>query len=260
MYVAEQFALDPAHGFAEVAARGVGDLVTSGERGIDVTYLPFALLPDDGGPRVLTSHVARSNLQWHDEGPATWIVHGPDSYISPSVVPAQPQPARMPLVPTWNYLVVHLRGRLVAHHDPEWKLKSLVDMVARHEPTWRLSDGPIEAIEQLLPAIVGLEFIVEEVVGKAKMSQNRSSGDLLGIAAALADEGHSPATAEVMRQFALPYVLAREDRVAKARELKIRTAPAGQAQPTKAPAGDSAVDGAPGKMDDRGFTATRTAG
>ena len=222
MYVAEQFAITTADALAEVAARGVGDLITHGERGIDVTYLPFVLLPDDGGPRRLTTHVARTNQQWQDEGAATWVVHGPDAYISPGVVPAQPQPQRMPTVPTWNYLVVHLRGRLIAHHDDEWKLRSLRDLTARHEPGWRLENGPLAAIERMLPAIVGIEFVVDAVIGKAKMSQNRSSADLLSMAATLADAGHSPGTGEVMRRLALPYIQAREERVAQARELQVR--------------------------------------
>ena len=222
MYVAEQFAMTTADALAEVDARGVGDLITHGERGIDVTYLPFVLLPDDGGPRRLTTHVARTNRQWQDEGEATWVVHGPDAYISPGVVPAQPQPQRMPTVPTWNYLVVHLRGRLIAHHDDEWKLRSLRDLTARHEPGWRLENGPLAAIERMLPAIVGIEFVVDAVIGKAKMSQNRSSADLLSIAATLADAGHSPETSEVMRRLALPYIQAREERVAQARELQVR--------------------------------------
>ncbi len=222
MYVAEQFAITTTDALAEVAARGVGDLITHGERGIDVTYLPFVLLPDDGGPRRLTTHVARTNQQWQDEGAATWVVHGPDAYISPGVVPAQPQPQRMPTVPTWNYLVVHLRGRLIAHHDDEWKLRSLRDLTARHEPGWRLENGPLAAIERMLPAIVGIEFVVDAVIGKAKMSQNRSSADLLSMAATLADAGHSPGTGEVMRRLALPYIQAREERVAQARELQVR--------------------------------------
>lgn len=222
MYVAEQFAITTTDALAEVAARGVGDLITHGERGIDVTYLPFVLLPDDGGPRRLTTHVARTNQQWQDEGAATWVVHGPDAYISPGVVPAQPQPQRMPTVPTWNYLVVHLRGRLIAHHDDEWKLRSLRDLTARHEPGWRLENGPLAAIERMLPAIVGIEFVVDAVIGKAKMSQNRSSADLLSMAATLADAGHSPETSEVMRRLALPYIQAREERVAQARELQVR--------------------------------------
>lgn len=222
MYVAEQFSMSTSDALAQVDARGVGDLVTHGERGIDVTYLPFVLLPDDGGPRRLTSHVARTNLQWQDEGAATWVVHGPDSYLSPGVVPAQPQPQRLATVPTWNYLVVHLRGRLVAHHDQQWKLASLRDLTARHEPDWRLEDGPLSAIERMLPALVGIEFIIDEVIGKAKLSQNRSSDDLRSIANALAVSGHSPETAELMRRLALPYVTAREERVRQARELQQR--------------------------------------
>lgn len=239
MYVAEQFAMDPTEALRAVAERGVGDLVTVGERGIDVTYLPFALAPDDGGPRRLTTHMARSNLQWQDEGPAVMVVHGPDAYISPGIVPTAAQPPRLPTVPTWNYLVVHLRGRLVAHHDPAWKMQSLRDLTAHHEPRWRLSDGPESAIEVMLPAIVGIEFVIDEVIGKAKMSQNRSSDDLQSMAARLADDGHSPQTAELMRRLALPYIEAREQRVREARELKFRRSQPGRQA-------DSATGGASG--------------
>ncbi len=241
MYVAEQFAMTEPDALQVVADRGVGDLVTHGERGLDVTYLPFVLLPEDGGLRVLTTHLARTNLQWHDEGPAMWVVHGPDAYISPEIIPGRSsehheyQPGaragmRAPTVPTWNYLVVHLKGRLVIHHEADWKLQSLYDMVARHEPSWQLSDGPLEAIEKMLPAIVGAEFIIEEVIGKAKMSQNRSSDEITSIAGSLAASGHSPETAEVMRRLALPYTAAREQRVAQARELKIQRSATGEGQ------------------------------
>lgn len=232
MYVAEQFAMDPTQALTRAAERGVGDLITCGERGIDVTYLPFVLLPDDGGPRRLTTHLARTNLQWHDEGPATWVVHGPDAYISPSVIPAPAEPGRMPIVPTWNYLTVHLRGNLIVHHEPEWKMASLYDLVARHEPDWRIENGPLEAIERMLPAIVGVEFVIEEVIGKAKLSQNRSSSDVTSMATTLAEQGHSPATAELMRRLALPYIEAREERVAQARELRITRRQPDSADPT----------------------------
>lgn len=224
MYVAEQFSMPAAEALRVAADRGVGDLITCGERGIDVTMLPFVLLPDDGGPRRLTTHIARTNLQWQDEGSATWVVHGPDTYISPTVMPTPTSESRMPTVPTWNYLVVHLTGQLIVHHDDDWKLQSLSDLVARHEPSWRLTDGPVSAIRRLLPAIVGLEFVIEQVIGKAKLSQNKSSSDLTSIAATLAATGHSQETAELMRQLALPYIEAREQRVAQARELKIRRA------------------------------------
>lgn len=60
------------------------------------------------------------------------------------------------------------------------------------------------------------------------MSQNKSSGDLEAMATQLADSGHSPETAAVMRRLALPYIAAREGRVAKARELNIRRTQAEQ--------------------------------
>ncbi|MGI5951143.1 MAG: FMN-binding negative transcriptional regulator [Brooklawnia sp.] len=226
MYVAEQFAMSTEDALAHVASRGVGNLVTHGERGIDVTYLPFALLPEDGGPRRLTAHVARTNLQWHDQGPAFWVVHVADTYISPTIVPPAPTPQRTPTVPTWNYVIVHLTGELIAHHDADWKLQSLRELTHQHEPRWRLENGPVEAVERMLPALVGLEFVVDEVIGKAKLSQNRSTEDVTSMATQLADLGHSPETAELMRKLALPYIAAREERVNQARELKVTRKPA----------------------------------
>ncbi|WP_341728748.1 FMN-binding negative transcriptional regulator, partial [Brooklawnia sp.] len=228
MYVAEQFAMASDEALRQADARGVGDLITHGDRGLDVTMLPFVLLGADDEPRRLTTHMARTNLQWHDEGPALMVVHGPDAYISPEVMPVHDEPSRLPTVPTWNYLVVHLVGRLITHHDDDWKLQSLYDLTARHEPAWRLENGPVSAIERMLPAIVGIEFVIDDVIGKAKLSQNKSSDDLKAMASQLADSGHSPQTADVMRRLALPYIAAREERVAQARELNLRRRQAGR--------------------------------
>ena len=131
MYVAQQFAVEPELALRQAAERGVGDLVTHSARGLDATMLPFVWLPDPAGFGVLTTHMARVNLQWHDQGPAMMVVHGPDAYISPQIVPPAAGEQRVPTVPTWNYLAVHLFGQLVVHHDPDWKLASLRDLVDR---------------------------------------------------------------------------------------------------------------------------------
>lgn len=216
MYVAEQHAMPASEALAHATRRGVGDFITNGPRGLDATMLPFVWLPGEGEYGVLTTHLARTNLQWQDEGPGLVIVHGPDAYISPGVVPVPAGEQRL-VVPTWNYLVVHLSGELVVHHDDDWKLQSLRDLVARHEPHWRMEHQPEGAIERLLPAIVGLEFRITAVTGKAKLSQNRSTSDVISMADVLAASGHGAATGELMRQLALPYIAGREARVEQAR-------------------------------------------
>ena len=168
MYIAEQFSMSTSDALAQADARGVGDLVTHGERGIDITYLPFVLLPDDGGPRRLASHVARTNLQWQDEGPATWVVHGPDSYLSPELVPPRRNPSGCPPSRPGT-TSVHLREPGGPPMTVEAAVASRPDR--RHEPKWRLENRPVSAIERMLPALVGIELIIDEVIGKAKLSQ-----------------------------------------------------------------------------------------
>ncbi|EPH02765.1 hypothetical protein HMPREF1531_02076 [Propionibacterium sp. oral taxon 192 str. F0372] len=220
MYVAEQYAMTPQQAWAHVEDTGAGDLVTHSERGIDVTFLPFVVVRDQERTSLIT-HLARTNLQWQDEGEATWVVHGPDAYISPTLCDPQAPDARVATVPTWDYVTVHITGRLVAHHDEEWKFESLRQMVDRFEERWTLEAGGINLVRQMLPAIVGVELVVTGIVGKAKLSQNKSTSEVTRIADHLATTGHCPHIAEIMRQLAVPYTVAREQRVAWAKGLRL---------------------------------------
>jgi transcriptional regulator len=49
-------------------------------------------------------------------GEALAVVAGPDAYVSPSWYPSKAEHGRV--VPTWNYVQVHVHGRLVVHDDP----------------------------------------------------------------------------------------------------------------------------------------------
>lgn len=219
MYVADQYAMSEQDAWDRVRSIGVGDLVTHGERGIDVTLLPFAVEQTEQGYS-LTSHMGRTNLQWHDEGEAMWVVRGPDAHISATWFDPQAPDARVATVPTWDYVEIQVSGRLVVHHDDEWKLASLRALTEAVEPTWRLDDAGEPLIRRMLPALVGVELVVERIVGKAKLSQNRSATEVTRIADLLMDQGHSPETAEAMRELALPYVEARQQRVAWAKGLR----------------------------------------
>ena len=91
-------------------------------------------------------------------------------------------------------------GRLAAPH-----LRGLVARLTRThesaagEPTpWRMADSPAEYIDMMLAAIVGIDVVIERVVGKCKLSQNREARDRLGAAEALGRRGHET-IAEAMR-------------------------------------------------------------
>ena len=97
------------------------------------------------------------------------------------------------MVPTWNYESVHLTGRITVHDDPEWVRNAVTMLTDTHEATqphsWAVTDAPAKFVDGQLRGIVGLEFVVERVEGKAKLSQNRSDADREGAIAGLTETG-----------------------------------------------------------------------
>ncbi len=79
------------------------------------------------------------------------------------------------MVPTWNYVVVHVRGTLSWHDDPA-ELRAIVEaLTAAHEAArpkpWAVSDAPEDFIAAQLAAITGFTLAIETIEGKWKMSQ-----------------------------------------------------------------------------------------
>ena len=176
-----------------VAAVATAQLVTVGEDGSpDATFLPVLWEEDR-----LVGHLARANGHWRrivDGSPALAVVTGPDTYVSPSWYLSKAEHGKV--VPTWNYSVVHLRGRVVVHDDPQWVRALVTRLTDRHEQRrdqpWALTDAPADYVAKNVRPIVGVEVVVESVEAKAKHSQNRSDEDRAGVAAGLAADGRDP--------------------------------------------------------------------
>jgi transcriptional regulator len=187
---------------AMVEAQGSGWFVTVADGAPMATLVPIVW----DGNRVL-AHVAKANPHWRsieDGGPGLCIVGGPEAYVSPSWYPSKVEHGRV--VPTWNYLAVHLAGPVRVHHDPDW-LRNIVTLLTdRHErgrpDPWRVTDAPDEFVESMLRAIVGIELLVERVDAKVKASQNLSEADRHGVLAGLESTGlpGAQAVAAVMRR------------------------------------------------------------
>jgi len=60
---------------------------------------------------------------------------------------------------------------------------------------WAVSDAPDDFVQQMLRAIVGIEIPAVRLVGKWKITQNRSEADRLGVADGLAAENSAEAHA-----------------------------------------------------------------
>jgi transcriptional regulator len=191
MYSPAHFQATPEQLSAVLAAPGLVELITPGPDGLVATPLPMLHQPAGDGFGSLLGHVARNNPHWQAaavaSGESLAIVRGPDAYVSPSWYPSKAEHGRV--VPTWNYLTVHLHGRLVVHESTDWLLEFVTRLTAEHEAavgsSWQPTDAPPAYLEGQLRAIVGMELGISRVEAKAKLSQNRSVADQASVAEAV---------------------------------------------------------------------------
>ncbi|WP_152224211.1 FMN-binding negative transcriptional regulator [Pseudomonas sp. SCB32] len=172
----------------------LGILVTAHGGVLDANHLPFELALDGEKP-LLRAHVARNNPVWREaDGEEVLVIfRGDHAYVSPNWYPSKHEEHRQ--VPTWNYQVVHVRGRLTVM-DEERFVRGLVGRLTRtheagEERPWKMSDSTPEFISGMLANIVGIEVEIGQIVGKSKLSQNKEDRDRLGAAGELEQRGSS---------------------------------------------------------------------
>ena len=135
-----------------------------------VTHLPLMLDREHG---LLTGHFARPNGQWKDiENQNVLIIfQGPHCYISPSWYETNQA------VPTWNYVAVHVYGKMVLVDDDQELHDSLAVMVKKYErpdSSYQLENVDSNYIAGMGKGIVGFKIMIERIEGKAKLSQNHT--------------------------------------------------------------------------------------
>ena len=170
--------LDVLHGL--IRAYPFATVVVQGPSGLVANHLPFQV----AGDTLLHGHVARGNeLAKMDGVPVLLVFKGPDGYISPNWYPSKHETGRE--VPTWNYAVAHVHGRLKIVDDAAWMRQFLETLTNHHEAgqpvPWHVSDAPADHIEKSLRAIVGIEVTIERIEGKFKLSQNHPMANQLGV-------------------------------------------------------------------------------
>jgi len=170
-------------------------LVTHDEAGASfASHLPV-LYQRDGERIHIEGHWARPNPQANHRPEALMIVHGPHAYVSPGWYPDKLGAGR---VPTWNYAVAHLRGRLETFADET----SLADLVSRLSSRFEATVGsdwefdPSDARQHaLLRGIVGFRFVPDQVDIKCKLSQNHPLDNRHAVIAALSERDNADARA-----------------------------------------------------------------
>ena len=187
MYVPRAFAEhDTADLHLQMQASPLPVLITHGSQGLIASHVPLLLDPDEGPYGTLYGHLARANPHWQalaEGGEALVIFAGEQAYISPSFYPSKAEHGKA--VPTWNYLAVHAYGQPGVFDDHDRLLALVSRLSSKHEANrpepWAVSDAPSEYIDSMLKAIVGFSVPISRLIGKRKLSQNRSTADQLGV-------------------------------------------------------------------------------
>ena len=150
----------------------LGILVTAKDGNPFVTHIPFIY---NETSKKLVTHIDRNNPQMetlNDGAEVTVVFKGPDTYISPSIYTT-------PQLPTWNYIIVHLTGKLNLIDEPEAVKQTMVDMTEFLESKAQnfilKKDDP--RMDRLIAYIQTFEIEITNWEGKFKLSQDKIPQD-----------------------------------------------------------------------------------
>jgi transcriptional regulator len=169
---------------AFIKENAFGTLVAQVNQRPHGTHLPFVLGKNPSGEGILTGHLAKANPQWKsipDQSEVLVMFQGPHAYISSSWYNHEN-------VPTWNYLAVHVYGkiRIIEGEELLLHLKELVNTYEEGRPNRVSVEGMSDHyLQGQIRALVGFEILISEVQASAKMSQNRDETNFHNIVSQL---------------------------------------------------------------------------
>jgi transcriptional regulator len=168
--------------------RSFGALSINAEGGPLIAHVPFQLSTDGS---YLEAHLVRSNpiaRSLKEPQKAVVAVSGGDGYISPDWYGVED------LVPTWNYVAVHLRGALRLLPDAELggileRLSGVMEQRLAPKPIWEMDKVSPDALGKMMRQIVPVAMDIDDVDGTWKLAQNKSENARLDASDALGQTG-----------------------------------------------------------------------
>jgi len=149
---------------------GFGMLAINGTESPLLAHIPFVI---DGDKALL--HLIRSNpIARAVKAPTNALiaVSGPHSYVSPDWYELEDQ------VPTWNYIAVHLVGKLVPESDE--RLSDILDDLSDEFETrllpkqvWTADKMDQSARAKMMRMIQPFRFEIDDVRSTYKLNQNK---------------------------------------------------------------------------------------
>ncbi|MES2811724.1 MAG: FMN-binding negative transcriptional regulator [Bacteroidota bacterium] len=161
------------------------------------THTPLFLEADK---QILSGHISRENPQaqsLQNDAEILAIFTGPHTYISSSWYDHEN-------VPTWNYIAVHVYGklRLLDYYETVASLKKLVDKYEKPQQNPIRVENLSEKTMRQAHGIVAFEIEITDIQAKKKLSQNRDNKNHQSIIDHLekSEEANSKQIASEMRK------------------------------------------------------------
>ncbi|MBU3845389.1 MAG: FMN-binding negative transcriptional regulator [Candidatus Acinetobacter avistercoris] len=179
-----------------------GSLMTNVDGEIEANHLPFLY---DSNEHMMLAHISKENPLYtllKQPRDVLIVFHVDHAYVSPNWYAGKLEHHKT--VPTWNYVVIHVKG--VAHIiEDQRKLRGILAKLTRqHESNqpvpWKMTDAPADFIAEEMSQIVGIQIEIKHMVGKFKLSQNRSSQDAKNVAEAFLSQGRTELNALMQSQ------------------------------------------------------------
>jgi transcriptional regulator len=143
-----------------------------GERPI-ATHTPVEIVENENDKITIYAHISRANPQWKtfNEQEILLIFQGAHTYISPRWY-------NHVNVPTWNYMMIHVYGKVRLLPDDEL-FAFLSRLVHAHEvnTSYSLEGLPQEFVQKEIKGVVGFAIDVTSIDAGYKLSQNRNDED-----------------------------------------------------------------------------------
>ena len=172
MYIPTAFKMQDRSEMIEVIQENSFATLFSTYEGMPVaTHLPLLL---NDNKDCLIGHFAKGNPQWKDieNTQVLAIFHGPHCYISPSWYETNQA------VPTWNYVAVHVYGKIELIENDDELMNSFNNMIKKYEhhtSTYSLTQVDEQLVSNLNKGVQGFKLKILSMEGKKKLSQNHSN-------------------------------------------------------------------------------------
>ena len=191
VYVPAAFSVtDPEQLHEFIRSHSFAILVSPGESSDGppiASHLPLLLRSNEDGTVRLDGHMAKGNAQWRlaDAQNVLAVFLGPHAHISAGWYGEQN------VVPTWNYITVHVTGKLRIERDPDRLRELLEETVSTYEARagtqWSLESVDPDFRQRMTESIVGFSIEVESIQGCWKLNQHHSesrrAGAIVGLQA-----------------------------------------------------------------------------